>query len=45
MAFEPDKRTGDYLFWHDTAASLRRLAIGLRIARCDRAVPGHRRSA
>ena len=25
MAFEPDKRSGDYLFWVDTAASLLRL--------------------
>jgi hypothetical protein len=22
MAFEPDKRSGDYLFWLDTVASL-----------------------
>lgn len=32
MAFEPNKRTGEYLFWVDTASSLRRLAIGVAIA-------------
>jgi NitT/TauT family transport system permease protein len=32
MAFEPDKRSGDYLFWLDTAASLLRLLAGLAIA-------------
>ncbi len=32
MAFEPDQRSGRYLFWEDTAASLRRLAIGVAIA-------------
>ena len=32
MAFEPDKRSGDYLFWLDTAASLLRLLVGLAIA-------------
>ena len=31
-AFEPDRRTGEYVLWADTAASLRRLAIGLGIA-------------
>jgi len=29
MAFTEDQRTGDYLMWSDTAASLRRLALGL----------------
>ena len=29
MAFEADKRSGDYLLWSDTAASLERLGIGL----------------
>ena len=29
MAIEPDKRTGDILFWIDTASSLRRLALGM----------------
>ena len=32
MAFEPDKRSGGYLFWTDTAASLMRLLAGLAIA-------------
>lgn len=32
VAFEEDKRTGEYLFWSDTGASLERLAIGLSIA-------------
>ena len=31
-AFEPDRRTGEYVLWNDTAASLRRLATGLVIA-------------
>lgn len=29
---EPDKRSGDVLFWQDTGASLRRLAFGVGIA-------------
>jgi NitT/TauT family transport system permease protein len=32
MAFEPDRRSGDYLFWVDTGASLVRLSTGLAIA-------------
>ena len=32
MALTPDKRTGDYLLWTDTAASLFRLWAGLAIA-------------
>ncbi len=32
MAFEPSKRSGDYLFWQDTASSLSRLAMGVGIA-------------
>lgn len=32
MAFEADKRTGSYLLWSDTAASLVRLGLGLCIA-------------
>jgi NitT/TauT family transport system permease protein len=32
MAFTPDKRTGDYLLWTDTLASLSRLFWGLGIA-------------
>lgn len=32
MAFTPDKRTGDYLLWTDTLASLWRLGLGLGIA-------------
>ena len=32
MAFEPDRRSGDLLFWQDTAASLGRLGLGVAIA-------------
>jgi len=32
MAFEPSKRTGEYLLWADTASSLTRLALGVLIA-------------
>ncbi|GMQ53935.1 ABC transporter permease [Halopseudomonas aestusnigri] len=32
MALEPSKRTGEYLFWQDTASSLKRLALGVLIA-------------
>jgi NitT/TauT family transport system permease protein len=32
MAFEEDRRTGSYLLWSDTAASLIRLGLGLGIA-------------
>ncbi len=32
LAFEPDRRTGEILLWVDTAASLRRLVIGLGVA-------------
>ncbi|MFN3985056.1 MAG: ABC transporter permease [Rhodocyclaceae bacterium] len=32
MAFTEDRRSGRYLFWDDTAASLKRLAMGLVIA-------------
>ncbi len=32
VAFEPDRRTGDYLFWGDTAASLKRLLTGVFVA-------------
>ncbi|VXD05083.1 Lipid kinase [Pseudomonas sp. 8Z] len=32
LAFTEDKRTGQYLFWADSASSLRRLALGLGIA-------------
>jgi NitT/TauT family transport system permease protein len=31
-AFEEDERSGDYLFWVDTLASLERLAIGLVVS-------------
>ncbi len=31
VAFEPDRRTGDYIFWTDTGASLARLATGVLI--------------
>lgn len=32
LAFTPSKRTGDYVFWQDTIASLTRLAWGVGIA-------------
>ena len=32
VAFEPDRRTGDYVFWADTATSLSRLLSGVVIA-------------
>lgn len=32
MALEPSKRTGEYLFWGDTLASLQRLALGVGFA-------------
>lgn len=32
MAFQPNKRSGDYLFWTDTAASLQRLFIGVMLS-------------
>lgn len=32
MALEPDRRSGDYLFWLDTVASLARLSAGVLIA-------------
>ena len=32
LAAEPDRRSGDYVLWVDTAASLQRLALGLGIA-------------
>lgn len=32
MAFEPSKRTGEYLLWQDTASSLMRLGLGVLIA-------------
>ena len=32
VAFEPDKRTGDYIFWTDTGASLTRLITGVFLA-------------
>ncbi len=32
LGFEADSRTGDYVLWADTAASLRRLALGLGIS-------------
>lgn len=32
LAFEPSKRTGEYLFWQDTGSSLQRLGIGMLIA-------------
>ncbi len=32
MAFEPSKRSGEYLLWTDTASSLTRLGLGVLIA-------------
>lgn len=32
LAFNEDKRSGQYLFWQDTASSLQRLGLGLGIA-------------
>ncbi|MCB1875645.1 MAG: ABC transporter permease [Chromatiales bacterium] len=32
MALQPSKRSGEYLFWTDTAASLQRLGLGIGIA-------------
>jgi NitT/TauT family transport system permease protein len=32
LAFTEDKRSGNYLFWQDSAASLKRLAMGIGIA-------------
>ncbi|MDX1635423.1 MAG: ABC transporter permease subunit [Marinobacter sp.] len=32
MAFQEDRRSGEYLMWQDTAASLQRLGIGIGIA-------------
>lgn len=32
VAFEPDRRTGVVLLWNDTAASLKRLAVGVAVA-------------
>ncbi|MDJ0851903.1 MAG: ABC transporter permease [Myxococcota bacterium] len=32
LAFEEDKRSGEYLFWTDTVSSLRRLGIGIGLA-------------
>lgn len=32
LAFEPSRRTGEYLFWKDTRSSLQRLGLGIGIA-------------
>ncbi len=32
LAFEPNVRSGEYLFWNDTAASLTRLGIGIGVS-------------
>ncbi|MGJ5154078.1 MULTISPECIES: ABC transporter permease [unclassified Bradyrhizobium] len=32
LATEPDRRSGDYVLWSDTSASLQRLALGLGIS-------------
>ncbi|PNG25054.1 ABC transporter permease [Methylocella silvestris] len=40
VAFSPDKRTGEYLLWSDTLASLTRLCAGLAIATVTSCVIG-----
>lgn len=40
MAFEPDRRTGSYLLWEDTVASLSRLGAGVLLATFMGAVIG-----
>lgn len=32
LALEPSKRTGEYLFWKDTSASLKRLGVGISVS-------------
>jgi NitT/TauT family transport system permease protein len=32
VAFQPDRRTGDYILWQDTLSSLTRLGLGLSLA-------------
>ncbi|WP_111642377.1 ABC transporter permease [Marinimicrobium alkaliphilum] len=32
LAFEPSRRTGEYVFWEDTKSSLQRLGLGIGIA-------------
>ena len=32
LALEPSKRTGEYLFWQDTGASLKRLGVGISVS-------------
>lgn len=32
LAFEPSRRTGEYLFWQDTLSSLQRLGIGVAVS-------------
>jgi len=32
VAFQPDRRTGEYLLWSDTLSSLRRIGIGMGVA-------------
>lgn len=34
LAFEPNKRSGEYLFWRDSAASLSRLLMGVAFSAC-----------
>jgi len=40
MAFTPSSRTGEYLFWRDTASSLQRLALGVGIGSLSALVIG-----
>lgn len=32
LAFEPNKRSGEYLFWNDTVASLKRIGLGVGLS-------------
>ena len=32
LAFQPDRRSGEYLFWNDTWASLQRIGLGIGIS-------------
>jgi len=34
LAFEPNKRSGKYLFWRDTYSSLKRLLTGVAVSAC-----------
>ena len=42
LAFTEDKRSGEYLFWQDSAASLSRLGMGIGYRGPGGAMPGYR---